>query len=205
MHGSLPGALAPLKTFVCTICKIEQSADNFAKSKAIKRGFKSRCKQCDRIYYIENSETIKTATKIRYANNSKKINEYHAEYRKKNTIKVKTRHALYSKQNLDKKRINNARWSKNNPDKCQARVMFYKLTKRMATPKWLTDEQRKEIYKIYSDCRAISELLNEKFHVDHIVPIRGKIVCGLHVPWNLQIIPAKINASKNNLYWPDQP
>lgn len=69
---------------------------------------------------------------------------------------------------------------------------------RQATPKWLTKEQKQQIVDIYDhmrDCRATT---GEDYHVDHIVPLRGDTVCGLHVPWNLQVLPADVNISKSN-------
>ena len=71
---------------------------------------------------------------------------------------------------------------------------------RQATPKWLTSEQKQQIVDIYEhmrDCRAVT---GEDYHVDHIVPLRGDNICGLHVPWNLQVLPAYVNMSKSNAY-----
>jgi len=69
---------------------------------------------------------------------------------------------------------------------------------RQATPKWLTKEQKQQLADIYEhmrDCRAVT---GEDYHVDHIIPLRGENVCGLHVPWNLQVLPADVNMSKSN-------
>ena len=73
-----------------------------------------------------------------------------------------------------------------------------KRRNRKATPKWLTKEHKQQIvnmYELMRDCRAVT---GEDYHVDHIVPIRGENICGLHVPWNLQVLPAYLNIKKSN-------
>ena len=66
-------------------------------------------------------------------------------------------------------------------------------------PKWLNDEDKQKILKIYESCRSLTRSSKIKHNVDHIVPLRGKLVCGLHVPWNLQILTAEANRKKSNL------
>ena len=72
--------------------------------------------------------------------------------------------------------------------------------KRLATPPWLTDAMKTEMEIIYIIAKTCSHstVTNTKYHVDHIVPLAGKTVSGLHVPWNLQILTAKENLKKSN-------
>lgn len=66
-----------------------------------------------------------------------------------------------------------------------------------ASPAWV---DKKQIEAIYKECKKLSDTTGIKHHVDHIVPLKNKRVCGLHVPWNLQIIPAEINLKKHNKF-----
>lgn len=66
------------------------------------------------------------------------------------------------------------------------------------TPSWLTDKDFQYINYLYKFARNISDYLGKEYHIDHIIPLQGRLVSGLHVPSNLQMIPATINLQKGN-------
>lgn len=88
-------------------------------------------------------------------------------------------------------KCNNTNWFKNNRSKHNFKEAKRRAKKLQATPKWLTKEHWDQIRAIYDSCP-------DGYHVDHIMPLRGENLSGLHVPWNLQHLPAKINCSKGN-------
>lgn len=88
-----------------------------------------------------------------------------------------------------------AEYRKANPDVVRAIKARYRAALLNAMPWWVSQEEIKAIFKA---ARPEMEATGEKLHVDHIIPLQGHSVCGLHVPWNLQILPASVNQSKGN-------
>lgn len=76
--------------------------------------------------------------------------------------------------------------------------MKRQAAKKQRTPSWLTQADWAEIEGKYHFAKVMEQITGQKYHVDHIEPLLGKDVSGLHVPWNLQVIPAKDNFAKGN-------
>ena len=86
----------------------------------------------------------------------------------------------------------------NNPDMYKEMTSLRRRRFRNATPKWLTDTHKMEIRLKYRLAIELSRATGERYAVDHIIPLHGENVCGLHVPWNLQILTQKDNLAKYN-------
>lgn len=107
---------------------------------------------------------------------------------------------LWKKNNKDKIRDQNSRYSSSHKAVIASNESKRRARKLQATPKWLSKEQTKEIRQFYTDAEECEWLSEGGLHVDHIVPLQGKNVSGLHVPWNLQILPGPENCSKGNRF-----
>lgn len=84
-------------------------------------------------------------------------------------------------------------WKKQSGDVAKRRA-----AKEKRTPGWLLDDDLWLMREVYSLRALRDRVTGIKWHVDHVVPLRGKHVCGLHVPENLQVIPATLNLAKGN-------
>ena len=133
----------------------------------------------------------------------------------KHKEKVLAQAAVYRAANLERERANRkAHYERNkahvlavasdyrkaNKPKVNSWQKKYQTKKRSAIPVWA---DLKKIEKIYETAAWMTENSGEPWHVDHIVPIQSKTVCGLHCEANLTILPATENMSKSNRYWPD--
>ncbi len=84
--------------------------------------------------------------------------------------------------------VKTAIWKKQNPKKNSAFTKARKRRVKQATPPWA---DLKAIYEFYLNCP-------EGYHVDHIIPLKGRIISGLHTMTNLQYLPAQENLRKSN-------
>lgn len=105
------------------------------------------------------------------------------------------------RKNPERKRVENERslqWKADNPDKVRALNRKHSPLRRAAkihrTPKWLTEQDIETMTHLYE----VASILG--MHVDHIIPLRGKLVSGLHVPSNLQLLTPEANHVKYNNY-----
>lgn len=106
----------------------------------------------------------------------------------------------YWANNKEKRAKKNNAWKKLNRPKATAWNAIRRAQQLNATPTWLTAAQKLEITAFYIEAAALTKATGKTHHVDHVIPLQSKLVCGLHVPWNLQVLLACDNISKGNRY-----
>ena len=89
------------------------------------------------------------------------------------------------------------RYRDNNKDKRRANIRRYQASKLNRTPAWA---DRWAIEQFYIAAQIFSKRFDIELHVDHIIPLQGVKVSGLHVEDNLQIITKEENLAKGNRY-----
>lgn len=143
-----------------------------------------RCNTCRDLKFLSEFD-VASKEKDGFQYFCKKCNRGWARgYRSHNAGKEKERHAVYQK---------------NNREKDNAKSAKHRAGKLRATPSWAN------LYKIkavYAECLSLTKKTGVKHHVDHIVPLRSKVICGLHVENNLQILTWKENLTKSNKFTP---
>lgn len=196
---------------ICKTCCREKDVEEFYKIAGGKYGRFGTCIQCtSSIRHLKRQTTeYKVLAKKRYT-----------EYYNKNRDHVLHKTRLYREQNKDKYKIWISNWEKNNSEHIKAKksewrdsnrglvgmyAANYRARKRKAHPTWLDEFELFVIEEVYALAAQRTKLLGIDFEVDHIVPLKSDIVCGLHCKDNLQILTASENSRKSNRYWPDMP
>ena len=209
----------------CSVCGAEKSDDQFREKRL-------QCKQCrlskarekpealaanHKRWYEKHKPAILEARRLKSRGLYQKLPQERKdqinalkrarmasdqEARKKNQAGNKARHAVnmldpkYRKRMSDKSQ----EWIYANYDKHLARVKSRDAALKGHKPAWADESVMRSLYRL---AQIYSRALGEPYQVDHIVPLKSKLVCGFHVQHNLQILPASANARKGNRHWPD--
>lgn len=147
---------------------------------------KGVCKSCSleqgRRYDSLNKERRSKQRKIERSKDPEKIKKWTKNWRDNNREHTRE----YSKQyRLKNKHTKEYKYKKAAADSAR------RARQRKALPKWVDKKHKKRIVEFYKKCP-------EGHHIDHIIPLTNKNVCGLHVLWNLQYLPASENIRKKN-------
>lgn len=175
----------------CSSCGETKSVSNFTKSPTRRDGYQGECKACQALYFYayhrNNSLRKSLYDKNRYKSKKEEISQKGKEYYNKNRQKI-----------IERQRL----WGKENPGLVRKQSAEKRARKRNSIPPWLTEEQKYQIRLMYTLAKTLEKNTGIKYHVDHIIPLKNDRMCGLHVPWNLQVIPDEENMRKNNRFIP---
>ena len=174
-----------IEKLTCCSCKQEKLATEFTKRPDRPRGYMYHCKACQ----VVRSRDSANKTRANYLARRK------AQYREKSKIlKAKALERYYKNQKHNLQRL--AQWKKDNSTKVYASNNARKRRARLSTPLWANIQKVKQFYKIAAVWNEIWP--EDPVHVDHIIPLKGKNVSGLHTELNLQILRAADNMKKSN-------
>ena len=153
-------------------------------------GYRHVCKKCQYIMEITNP--------VAYANRIARMKRYRDSERGKENAK----HYDSSPKGKENRKNAIKKYEKTLAGYLVKRttVAKRKAARIQRTPKWLTEFDKLKIKCIHSVATMLTRVNNEPWHVDHIIPLQGEFVSGLHVPGNLQVIRGVDNSSKRNLF-----
>ena len=156
----------------------------------------------NKAWRIANPEKKAKGNRIWSDANPEKVTESQRKWAEANPGIASERTKAWRLSNSERAAESVRKWNAENPDKVNAHSARRRATKLQATPAWADDFVLSEAYELAQLRTRATGVIH---HVDHIVPLKSKNVCGLHCEFNLRVIPGKENQMKSNTHWPDMP
>lgn len=153
-------------------------------------------------YREANPEKVAASIEKWHAANAGHIKEWRKAYYVKHSDAIKARVRQWAQRNAHNEAVKASRsargkaWRTAHPEKHNAKAAYRRAAKIHRTPKWLTPDDRWMIEEIYHLAQLRSQVTGVEWHVDHVIPLLGKTVSGLHVPGNLRVIVGVENLRK---------
>lgn len=167
----------------CSDCKEIRPLSQFHKRRASPDGLAYRCVDCVKTALVQWRADNPGAFKAWSEKNPR--DEYRREWYAKNREGQPERYAA---------------WARANPDKKNALIAKRRAAQLNATPPWA---DLNAIQAFYTEAARLTKETGIRHEVDHIVPLQGDQVCGLHHEGNLQILTRSENARKRNKFTRD--
>jgi hypothetical protein len=145
-------------------------------------------------------ENAKRLRKEWYERNKELTKERARAWAQANPDRRQEIHRKNREKDLENHNARNREWNKKNKPKKAAYQGKRRAAILQRTPKWLTEDDLWIIEEAYDLAALRTKMLGFSWHVDHIIPLQGKFVSGLHVPSNIQVIPGSENVKKHNKY-----
>ena len=200
----------------CTKCQIEKPFSEFRKNSSRKDLLCVQCKTCMtqhlRAWEKANPEKVRATCQRGYKKNKEKKDAANRKWCAENPDRVRElarlrarrnytpeKGAKWAAENPERAKANTARWARGTPDRRCANENARRAGKLRATPSWA---DASEIARVYALAAKMAKHLDGPYHVDHVVPLKSKLVCGLHVHQNLRVLRGDLNAAKGNRFNP---
>ena len=145
-------------------------------------------------YCEEHREEAKARSKAWREAHRKEIKAYSKKYYATHGEEIKA----YLKARQQECKAYAKTYSRLYRKKHKAKYAMYTASRKIAKLQRTLGEYSEEIKAFYLESERLTRETGIKYSVDHIIPLRGKLVSGFHVPWNLQVIPLNENRSKGN-------
>lgn len=180
----------------CSKCRQQLPPSEFYADKSRPDGLATFCKPCRRekqrlIAANEDPQVRKQRQRLYYQNNKHACDERKKEWRSKNPAKPK----VFTEEQLERKRESGRRHYERNKSTYLVNWARRRAAKIQRTIR-LSEEHLAQIDQMYADAKRLTAETGISHHVDHIAPLQGEMVSGLHAPWNMRVVPANENLSK---------